>query len=86
MVSTVRSKVIRYVLMASRYSLLALGIALMVLLIPNIVQACPLCVEALKDSNLGRGFNTRSVVVCISMYAGIHSHVKSYLRMEQMSI
>ena len=52
--------------MLSRYLRIALGITIMVLLIPVDVHACPLCVEAVKGSELGRGFNT-SVLFLLAM-------------------
>jgi len=52
--------------MLNRYLPIALGITIMVLLIPIGVQACPLCVEAVKGSELGRGFNT-SILFLLAM-------------------
>ena len=45
----------------------------MVLLIPIDVQACPLCVESLKDSNLGRGFNTSILFLLMMPFALVGS-------------
>ena len=50
--------------MPNRY--LLLGAAIAVVLIPVAGQACPLCVESLKGSELGRGFNT-SVLFLLAM-------------------
>ena len=45
----------------------------MVLLIPIDVQACPLCVEALKGSELGRGFNTSILFLLVMPFALVGS-------------
>ena len=52
--------------MLNRNLLTVLGITIVVLLIPSGVQACPLCVEAVKGSELGRGFNT-SILFLLAM-------------------
>ena len=45
----------------------------MVLLIPFAVQACPLCVEALEGSELGRGFNTSILFLLMMPFALVGS-------------
>ncbi len=45
----------------------------MVLLIPVTVQACPLCVEALKGSDVGRGFNTSILFLLLMPFALVGS-------------
>ncbi len=57
--------------MQNRY--LLLGTAVIVLLIPLTVQACPLCVDALKGSELGRGFNTSILFLLLMPFALVGS-------------
>ena len=45
----------------------------MVLLIPVTVQACPLCVESLKGSDVGRGFNASILFLLLMPFALVGS-------------
>ncbi len=45
----------------------------MVLLIPITVHACPMCVEALKGSEVGRGFNTSILFLLLMPFALVSS-------------
>lgn len=52
---------------------MAFRIAILALLIPFAVQACPLCVEALEGSELGRGFNTSILFLLMMPFALVGS-------------
>ena len=77
----------------NRSLLIALGIAIMVLLIPITVQACPLCVEALKGSEVGRGFNASILfllvmpfALCGSIGGGLFLYVRRHSRSRQQNV
>ena len=76
--------------MQNRHLVIALGIAIVVLLIPITVQACPLCVESLKGSELGRGFNTSILFLLVMPFAlvgsiggGLFFYVRRHSRSRQ---
>ena len=52
---------------------MAFRIAVLLLLIPIAVQACPLCVDALEGSELGRGFNTSIMFLLFMPFALVGS-------------
>lgn len=61
------------VLMLNRFLPIALTIAIVVLLTPITVQACPLCVDALEGSEVGRGFNTSILFLLVMPFALVGS-------------
>ena len=60
-------------LMQNRQLPIALGIAIVLLLIPVTGQACPMCVESLKDSELGGGFNASILFLLVMPFALVGS-------------
>ena len=60
-------------LIRNRQLLTALGVAMVLLLTPITAQACPMCVESLKGSELGSGFNTSILFLLVMPFALVGS-------------